>query len=114
MPPKKGKGKLPLFRGNGERVNPIYALQTFHVPPLHIQGGGGPRGDGAAAPLLIGRNVHTRGAGHKAQEGGALRQKYPDEVEEAGCGDCGQVFGGNVQPNRGGIDGIYPFSVTTK
>ena len=21
---KKGKGKLPLFRGNGERVNPIY------------------------------------------------------------------------------------------
>ena len=25
MPPKKGKGKLPLFCGNGERVNPIYA-----------------------------------------------------------------------------------------
>ena len=23
---KKGKGKLPLFRGNGERVNHIYAL----------------------------------------------------------------------------------------
>ena len=22
---KKGKGKLPLFCGNGERVNPIYA-----------------------------------------------------------------------------------------
>ena len=22
---KKGKGKLPLFRGNRERVNPIYA-----------------------------------------------------------------------------------------
>ena len=25
-PPKKGKGKLPLFRGNGEQVNPIYGV----------------------------------------------------------------------------------------
>ena len=29
LPPKKGKGKLPLFRGNGERVNPIYG---YHHP----------------------------------------------------------------------------------
>ena len=28
LPPKKGKGKLPLFRGNGERVNPIYVPFT--------------------------------------------------------------------------------------
>ena len=28
LPPKKGKGKLPLFRGNGERVNPIYDAIT--------------------------------------------------------------------------------------
>ena len=25
LPPKKGKGKLPLFCGNGERVIPFYA-----------------------------------------------------------------------------------------
>ena len=24
IPPKKGKGQLPIFCGNGERVNPIY------------------------------------------------------------------------------------------
>ena len=23
-----GKGKLPLFRGNGERVNPIYGWES--------------------------------------------------------------------------------------
>ena len=27
LPPKKGKGKLPLFCGNGERVNPIYGVE---------------------------------------------------------------------------------------
>ena len=32
-----------------------------------------------------------------------LRQKYPDEVAGAGCGDCGQVFEGNVQIHRGGL-----------
>ena len=29
---KKGKGKLPLFRGNGERVNPIYAWKATATP----------------------------------------------------------------------------------
>ena len=29
---KKGKGKLPLFCGNGERVNPIYAVGV-RTPP---------------------------------------------------------------------------------
>ena len=29
-------------------------------------------------------------------------KKHSDEVEEAGCGNCGQVCGSNVQPNRGG------------
>ena len=29
LPPKKGKGKLPLFHGNGERVIPIYG--AYHV-----------------------------------------------------------------------------------
>ena len=29
LPQKKGKGKLPLFRGNGEQVNPIYGYHTF-------------------------------------------------------------------------------------
>ena len=27
LPPKKGKGKLPLFCGNGEQVIPIYAYK---------------------------------------------------------------------------------------
>ena len=27
---KKGKGKLPLFRGNGKRVIPIYAQRTYN------------------------------------------------------------------------------------
>ena len=26
---KKGKGKLPLFCGNGERANPIYEVNTI-------------------------------------------------------------------------------------
>ena len=31
LPQKKGKGKLPLFRGNGKRVIPIYVTQdTFY------------------------------------------------------------------------------------
>ena len=29
---------------------------------------------------------------HQTQEDGTLRQKHPDEVAEAGCGDCGQVL----------------------
>ena len=28
MPPKKGKGKLPLFCGDVERVIPIYAMEA--------------------------------------------------------------------------------------
>ena len=28
LPQKKGKGKLPLFCGNGERVIPIYAVMS--------------------------------------------------------------------------------------
>ena len=31
LPPKKGKGKLPLFCGNVERVIPIYSLYTYVV-----------------------------------------------------------------------------------
>ena len=38
---------------------------------------------------------------HKAQEDGALKQKHSDEVEEMGCGNYGQVFGGKIHPNRG-------------
>ena len=26
---KKGNGKIPLFRGNGERVNPIYGTVSI-------------------------------------------------------------------------------------
>ena len=29
---KKGKGKLPIFCGNGERVIPIYASQSTFFP----------------------------------------------------------------------------------
>ena len=36
LPPKKGKGKLPLFRGNGERINPIYAGKAMHVYRIHM------------------------------------------------------------------------------
>ena len=36
-----------------------------------------------------------------------LQKKHPDEVEEAGCGDCGHMFGGNVQSNRGGGGGTH-------
>ena len=31
VPPKKGKGKLPLFRGNGERVNSIYGWRPLAI-----------------------------------------------------------------------------------
>ena len=34
MPLKKGKGKLPLFCGNGERVNPIYAPLAMYPTPI--------------------------------------------------------------------------------
>ena len=42
---KKGKGKLSLFRGNGERVNTIYARKVtprWEGDPLwrHFDGGG--------------------------------------------------------------------------
>ena len=36
MTPKKGKGKLPLFRGNVERVIPIYdphGVEGWHLGP---------------------------------------------------------------------------------
>ena len=33
MPPKKGKGKLPIFFGNGERVNPIYGCKEVIYEP---------------------------------------------------------------------------------
>ena len=53
------------------------------------------------------RNVHASGAANKAQEDGAMQFKNPDEVEDTGCGNCGQVFGGNVQFNRGGGGGTH-------
>ena len=31
LPPKKGKGKLPLFRGNGEQVNPMYGTRLGYT-----------------------------------------------------------------------------------
>ena len=36
------------------------------------------------------------GAAHQAQEDCTLQEEHPYEVEAAGCGNCGQVFGGNV------------------
>ena len=53
------------------------------------------------------RNAHVRGADHKAQEDGALQFKIPDEVEEAGCGNHGQVFRGKIKSNRGGGYGTH-------
>ena len=56
LPQKKGKGNLPLFRGNVERVIPFYAFKLylglliyylvgviFHVPLYHLGPGGGKR-----------------------------------------------------------------------
>ena len=38
LPQKKGKSKLPLFCGNGERVNPIYAAGANIMTPPFIFG----------------------------------------------------------------------------
>ena len=34
-------------------------------------------------------------------------KKHPDEVANKGCGDCGQVLGGDIQMNREGRGGMY-------
>ena len=33
LPPKNDKGKLPLFCGNGEQINPIYGVDSS--PPAN-------------------------------------------------------------------------------
>ena len=81
--------------------------RTFHVPPLPIQGNGGPRGVGTAAPLLLVMNSHARGEVHQTQEDGKMQKKHPNEVAKKGCGDCGQVLGGDIQMNREGIGGRH-------
>ena len=69
---KKGKGKLPIFCGNGERVNPVYARHPAHFFP---QSGGGKERGGCKlkgkgrSPRLNGRGVGprrppTRGRSH--------------------------------------------------
>ena len=81
--------------------------RTYHVPPLPIQGGGGSRGVGTAAPLLLVRNSHASREVHQTQEDGKMQKKHPDEVTNKGCGDCDQVLGGDIQINREGRGGMH-------
>ena len=89
LPQGVTRGEISSARVPGSVAQSGKTAQTFHVSPLQIQGGDGPRGGGAAALIWLVRNAHASGAAHKSQEGGALQQKNSDLVEEAGCGICG-------------------------
>ena len=57
--------------------------------------------------LTIIGNAHARGADYQTQEGGEMRQKQPDEVDREVCGNLVQLFGSNIQFNRGVEGGTH-------
>ena len=54
---KKGKGKLPLFRGNGEQVIPIYSHNCTHCQSLVELGDNG----GVAGEYITVINIPSHG-----------------------------------------------------
>ena len=77
-------------------------LQSYHVLPILIQDGRGPRRGGTAVPLWLVWNSYASGEDHHTPEDGELKQKHPNEVTEKVCSKCVQVLGGYIQPNRRG------------
>ena len=77
-------------------------LQSYHVPPLPIQGGSGTRGGGTDDTLWLVENAYASREDHQIPGGGELKQKHRNEVAEEVCGNCVQMLGGDIHPNRGG------------
>ena len=53
------------------------------------------------------RNSHAIREVHQTQEYDKMPKKHLDEVANKGCGDCGQVLGGDIQINREGRGGMH-------